>query len=135
MNRQLVRLGAKQITGDTDEIADVQKLVKRKIGFANFVEARVDLEAMAATGNIRKSGLALSAHRHQATADANLDALCIQLLFRPALIGIQNLRKGMTEVITMRISGVAELLDLFELRVALSDQVGFLILLQGFSPR
>jgi hypothetical protein len=35
----------------------------------------------------------------------------------------------------MGISGVAELLDLFELRVALSDQVGFLILLQGFSPR
>ena len=81
MNRQFVRLGAKQITSDTDEIADVQKLVKRKIGFAYFVEARIDLEAMAATGNIRKSSLALSAHSHQATADANLDALASSCSF------------------------------------------------------
>src|SRR5262245_60200645 len=52
MDRQLVGFRPKQIASDTDKITNVQKLVKRKIGFTHFIEARVNLKAMAAAGNV-----------------------------------------------------------------------------------
>jgi len=51
------------------------------------------------------------------------------------LIGIQNLRKGVAEIVAVRIGGVAELLNLLEFGVALRNQVRFLIRIQDSLPR
>ncbi len=78
---QLIRPGPEQMPGDSDEVPHVQQLKQLKRLFSDHVELDVDLDALACSLKVRKTGFAMQAQRNDASGDPRLDPLRLQLFF------------------------------------------------------
>ena len=108
-------LGAKEVAGDADEVADVEKLVELEVTLSHGIQAHVDLQALAARRQMRKAGLPVGADGHHSPRHPDRNPLGAQLLRRRRGIGAQYLRDGVCKVVMARIQLETQLGDGLEL--------------------
>src|SRR5439155_27054760 len=106
MHRQFIGLGAKQKPFHSNEVTDVQQPVKLKILLSHRVLPRINLQTMISIRDVRKPGLAVAAQCHESSTNPDLDLFGFQLFARIALVAIRNLAERVSEIVTMRVSGI-----------------------------
>ena len=73
VNGKLAGTSAEEMATNADVVAEVEKFVECECVFANIVFADVDLEALAALLELRKTGFTLDANGHDASGDGDVD--------------------------------------------------------------
>ncbi len=115
MDAELARARAKQISANSNVIAQVEQLPQFKAGIADRIFLDVDLQPLAVLLQVREPGLAHQPYRHDASRHPHGHARRFQFLRGlPAILG-QNLRHGVAVVVLPRISRMPESLNLFQL--------------------
>ena len=118
-DRQLVGLGAKQVSGHADLIAKVEQLRQRVIALAQGVLADVDLEARAAVGDHDEAGLAKVADADDPPGRDGLDPRRLELGGRGRGVGVDQLRHRVRGIELIRVRGETKAGDRVEVRMAL----------------
>ena len=93
MHGEFAGAGAKQISADSDVIAQVEELVKLESLFADRIFLDVDLQPLSILLQVREAGLSHQADGHDAPGDAHVHSRSLQLLGRFLRVLRQNLRE------------------------------------------
>ena len=134
-DRQLVRLGAKQVAADADLIAEVEQLRQLIVALAERVLPDVDLDARAAVGQHEKAGLAETADADDAPGGDGVDARRLELGGGLGRVAVDELRHRMRGVELVRVRGKAEARDRLEVRFPLLGLDDFATHLLPGGPR
>ena len=73
---QLVGLGAKQVAGDANNVAEIEKLKKLERFLADNIEFYVELQPGAIAQQVSERRLAVGPQRHDAAGGAQFHSLC-----------------------------------------------------------
>src|SRR5207302_7513588 len=111
--------GAEEITFDTNQVSQVEQLVKLEVALAHRVQAYVDLQPRAAARQMRESGLAVRANRHHPAGNAHRNFLRVQLLRRARRVLGKDLGQAVSELPLARVKLEAQIGDGLELFLAL----------------
>ena len=96
-------------------IAEIEQFVEVESFFTDGVFFHVDLESLALLLDMRESGLAHKADGHDASGDADVDAIGFELLAGFLAVVGENLRDGVRGFVMIRIGLLAERFDLAQL--------------------
>ncbi len=120
---ELAGLGAEQIALDADQVAQVEELVKLEVAFADGVQSHVDLQALATSGQVGKTCLAVRANGHDTARNAHRDLARGEFFGRERGVFPQNLGDRVRNVVLARVGLKAQVDNRLELFLALLDQV------------
>src|SRR5208282_253339 len=115
MNAEFARARAKQISANSNMIAQVKQLPKFVAGIANRVFLDVDLQPLTILLQVREPGLSHQPYGHDASRNPHRHPRRFQFLRRLPAVLSENLRHGMAVVKLPRISGMPESLNLLQL--------------------
>src|SRR5947209_3626273 len=115
MHRQFIGPRAKQISTHANEVSQIKQLVQLKTFFSDEVELYVNLQPLARLLKMSKTGLTLSAYRHQTSGDAHIHALALQLLCGRLGVPGKNFWKALSGNELTRIALLSESLNLLQL--------------------
>src|SRR5258707_235206 len=115
MNAELPRARAKQISANSNMIAQVEQLPKLVARIADRIFLDVDLQPLSVLLQVREPGLAHQPDRHDASRNPHRHPRRFQFLSSLPPVLSQNLRHGVAEVVLPRISRMPESLNLLQL--------------------
>ena len=116
---QLAGPCAEEITCRPDVVAQIEQLVEREALFADGVKADVNLEPLSALLEGREAGFALGADGHNAPCNGHRDAVGFEGLGRRLAPLVAHLGDGVRGRELVGIGRLPQLLDLFQLFLAL----------------
>src|SRR3984893_2818031 len=112
MNAEFARARAKQISANSDVIAQVEQFPQFIAGIADRVFLDVDLQPLSVLLQVREPGLAHQPDRHDASRNPHRYPRRFQFLRGLPAVLSQNLRHSVAVVVLPRISGSPESLNL-----------------------
>ena len=115
VHRQFAGARAKQISADSDVVAEIEQLVQLESFFADRVFLDVDLQPLPVLLQVGEPGLAHQPDGHDAPGDAHVDARILQLLGSLLRVLRQNLRNGVSEFVLAGIDLLSQSFNLFQL--------------------
>src|ERR1700722_6147364 len=131
MNREFAGARAKEISADPDVIAQVEQLVQFETLLTPRVSLHINLQLLSVLLQVRESGLAHQADRHDASGDTYVDARLLKFLGSLPSVQRQDLFKSGRYFVVTAIRGLSESFNLFQL---LAPQVINLIVEGQWSP-
>jgi len=153
VDRELAGTGAEEMAADAYVVAEVEKLVEGEGIFADVVLADVNLEALSTLLKLRKAGFALDANGHDASGDADVYRIGVELLGREGIVCGADLGNGVAASVVVWVGrfGVAKAFELtkcgdllkfvaallvkilFKLRLVHRDSFGMMLLTYQYS--
>ena len=109
---ELAGARAEEIAGDSDVVAEVEKLVELEGLVADGVFADVDLQPLAVLLELRESRLALRADGHDASGDGDIGARGLEIFGGGVVVAAADFRERVRRGERIGIRGLAEGLDL-----------------------
>src|ERR1700694_3180931 len=115
MDTELACARAKQISANSNMIAQVEELPQFVAGIADRVFLDVDLQPLSVLLQVREPGLAHQPDRHDASRNPHRHPRRFQFLSSLPAVLSQNLRHRVAVVVLPRISRMPESLNLLQL--------------------
>ena len=118
MDAELAGAGSEQVSADADVVTEIEQLVELETFFADSIFLDIDLQLLAVLLDVGESGLAHEANGHDASGDANVDAVLVEFLGGLGRVVGEDLFDRVSEFVFAAIRGLAESFNLLELFAA-----------------
>ena len=114
-DRELVRLGTKQVAGDPDVIAVVEQLRHGELGLAERILPDVRLNPTPAVGEHEETGLSETADAEDSAGAGSLDPRRLEVLLAAGAVLVDQCADGMSGREAVRVRTNAQLRDRLEI--------------------